>query len=180
IYWMYGSFLSSLGVEDITASLSVGQVSELLFMTLLPIAIVKIGFKKTLAIGILAMLVRYVLSGFAPETHSLYWGAIAVHGIIFGFFFVAAQMYIDKKASDDIKAQAQGLFFFFYGVAQIIGTFFSEWLISSNTNKAVEGVVAKVGATTTDWQNIFFIEAGICAFLLVFFCLLFKDDTKNA
>ena len=180
IYWMYGSFLSSLGVEDITASLSVGQVSELVFMTLLPIAIVKIGFKKTLAIGILAMLVRYVLSGFAPETHSLYWGAIAVHGIIFGFFFVAAQMYIDKKASDDIKAQAQGLFFFFYGVAQIIGTFFSEWLISSNTNKAVEGVVAKVGATTTDWQNIFFIEAGICAFLLVFFCFLFKDDTKNA
>ena len=180
IYWMYASLLASLGVKAITPTLSVGQVSELAFMLLIPVAVKKIGFKNTMGLGILAMFVRYILSAFAPECAGLYWGAIAVHGIIFGFFFVAAQMYIDKKASDDIKAQAQGLYFFFYGIAQIAGTFFATWLIASHTAKAIEGVAQAAGATTTDWQAIFFIEAAISGALLVFFYLFFKNDVKNA
>ena len=175
IYWMYGSFLASLGVKNITPTLNVGQVSELAFMLLKTI-----GFKNTMGLGILAMFVRYILSAFAPECAGLYWGAIAVHGVIFGFFFVAAQMYIDKKASDDIKAQAQGLYFFFYGIAQIAGTFFSTWLIDSHKVNALEGVAQAAGATTTDWQAIFFIEAAISGALLVFFYLFFKNDVKNA
>lgn len=109
IYWMYGSFLASLGVKNITPTLNVGQVSELLFMVLIPVAIKCIGFKNTMGLGILAMFLRYVMSAFAPEVGGLYWGAIAVHGIIFGFFFVAAQMYIDKKASDDHQGSGAGL-----------------------------------------------------------------------
>ena len=177
IYWMYGSFLASLGVKNITPTLNVGQVSELLFMVLIPVAIKCIGFKNTMGLGILAMFLRYVMSAFAPEVGGLYWGAIAVHGIIFGFFFVAAQMYIDKKASDDIKAQAQGLYFFFYGIAQIFGTFFSTWLISHYTSNAI---VADAVQASTSWQSIFWVEAAISGALLVFFYLFFKDDTKKA
>lgn len=175
IYWMYGSFLKSLGVDNVTPTLNVGQISELLFMLLIPVSIKFLGFKNTMGLGILAMLVRYLLSAFAPECHSLYWGAIAVHGIIFGFFFVAAQMYIDKKAPADIKAQAQGLYFFFYGIAQIIGTFFSTWLISEYTTK-----IANAVDVATNWQSIFYVEAAISAALLVFFYLFFKNDAKNA
>ena len=120
---------------------------------------------------------RYVMSALAPEVGGLYFGAIAVHGAIFGFFFVAAQMYIDKKAPADIKAQAQGLYFFFYGIAQIVGTFFSEKLISSYTTSPVQGL-AQV-AQTTDWGSIFWIEAAISAALLVFFYLFFKNDVKE-
>lgn len=174
IYWMYGSFLKSLGVERITPTLNVGQVSELLFMVLLPVSIKFMGIKKTMVLGILAMILRYLLSAFAPEMHVLYWGAIAVHGIIFGFFFVAAQMYIDKKAPNDLKAQAQGLFFFFFGLAQIIGTFFSTWLIETNVL-----VGTNAAAAATDWKTIFFIEAIISVVLLVVFMLFFKDDTNS-
>lgn len=177
IYWMYGSFLASLGVKEITPVLSIGQISELAFMVSIPLAIKFIGFKNTMAIGILAMLLRYVMSALAPEVGGLYFGAIAVHGAIFGFFFVAAQMYIDKKAPADIKAQAQGLYFFFYGIAQIVGTFFSEKLISSYTTSPVQGL-AQV-AQTTDWGSIFWIEAAISAALLVFFYLFFKNDVKE-
>jgi len=182
IYWMYGSFLSSMKVENITGTLSVGQISELVFMSLLPLALPKLGFKKTLALGTIAMLARYAMSAFAPDMHALYWGAIAMHGLIFGFFFVAAQMYVDKKASADIRAQAQGLFFFFYGVAQIIGTFFSTWLIEHFTSKVSDKLPAAVNAAvaTTDWQSVFLVETAICAVLLVFFALFFKDDVKNA
>ena len=84
---------------------------------------------------------------------------------------------IDKKASDDIKAQAQGLYFFFYGIAQIFGTFFSTWLISKYTS---ESVVANAVQASTNWQSIFWVEAAISGALLVFFYLFFKDDTKKA
>ena len=158
-------------------------------MVLVPISIKFLGFKKTMGLGIFAMLLRYLLSAFAPEINGLYWGAIAVHGIIFGFFFVVAQMYIDIKAPADIKAQAQGLFFFFYGIAQILGTFFSTWLIETNTvTLSVESVTATVDAvkqvaatgTAVDWKTIFLVESGISAVLLVAFMLFFKDDAKSA
>ncbi len=180
IYWMYGSFLSSLGVTEITPTLNVGQISELLFMVLIPVSIKYIGFKNTMALGILAMFVRYLLSAFAPEMHALYWGAIAVHGIIFGFFFVAAQMYIDKKAPADIKAQAQGLYFFFYGVAQIVGTFFSKWLIDSYTTETPAAAAGAAADLTTKWASIFTVETIITGVLLVVFVFFFKNDVKQA
>ena len=102
---------------------------------------------------------------------------------------VGAQMYIDIKAPADIKAQAQGLFFFFYGIAQILGTFFSTWLIETNTvTLSVESVTATVDAvkqvaatgTAVDWKTIFLVESGISAVLLVAFMLFFKDDAKSA
>ena len=189
IYWMYGSFLKTLGVQNITPTLNVGQVSELLFMVLVPVCVKTIGFKNTMALGILAMLARYLMSAYAMDFSGLYWGAIAVHGIIFGFFLVVAQMYIDKKATDDIKAQAQGLFFFFYGIAQIVGTYFSTWLIDFNTVSLVSGSVTETANSVveavklqsgTDWNSIFMVESAISAVLLVAFCLLFKNDVKSA
>lgn len=175
IYWMYGSFLASLGVKEITPVLNIGQISELAFMVAIPVSIKFLGFKNTMAIGILAMFLRYVMSALSPEVGGLYFGAIAVHGAIFGFFFVAAQMYIDKKAPADIKAQAQGLYFFFYGVAQVIGTFFSKWLIDSYTV-----LPAQAGAeAVTNWATVFWIESAISGALLIFFYLFFKNDVKE-
>lgn len=179
IYWMYGSFLSSLGVKEITPVLNIGQISELAFMVAIPVSIKFLGFKNTMAIGILAMFLRYAMSAFAPEIDGLYFGAIAVHGAIFGFFFVAAQIYVDKKAPADIKAQAQGLYFFFYGIAQVAGTFFSKWLIDTYTNAPVQQIAQSVGQTTTDWSAIFWVETAISGVLLVVFLLFFKNDVKE-
>ena len=186
IYWMYGSFLQDLGVKNITPVLNVGQISELLFMVLIPVSIKFIGFKKTMAFGIFAMLVRYLFSAFAQDVPNLYWGAIVVHGIIFGFFFVVAQMYIGKKAPKEIQAQAQGLYFFFYGIAQIVATFFSTFLIENikktpEVAKSLGCVVADTAASLakTDWTSVFYIEAGITAFLLFFILVFFKDDVKD-
>ncbi len=182
IYWMYASFLTSLGVQKVTPVLNIGQVSEVLFMLLLPISIKFWGIKPTMAIGIAAMVLRYVLSALTPEIGGLYYGAIAVHGIIFGFFFVAAQMYVAKKAPKSLEAQAQGLYFFFYGIAQIAGTFFSKWLIDTNTQQIVSTVASAVGTSAsraTDWETIFYVEAAISAVLLVVWLIFFKDDTKK-
>jgi len=191
IYWLFFSqFLSAIKVNDITLTMSIGQISEMAFIAILPLAIKFIGFKNTMALGILAMIIRYALCAFSLDIEGLYFGAIAVHGIIFGFFFVSAQMYMAKKAPAELQAQAQGLFFCLaFGVAQILGAYFTTWLISKNTTaitiadvqqsaNAIKEVVAT--GTNIDWKNVFLIETAISTALLVFFYLFFKDDTKDS
>ncbi len=193
IYWLFFStfLLEALKISDITATMSVGQISEMLFIALLPFAVKKFGLKNTMAIGILAMVVRYALCAYSPEVAGLYWGAIAVHGIIFGFFFVSAQMYMAKKAPAELQAQAQGLFFCLaFGVAQILGAYFTNWLIDFYTQGTVAvGAVEQAGnvvkeisasAKIVDWKSVFLFETALSGVLLIAFCLLFKDDTKQA
>ena len=94
IYWMYGSFLASLGVKEITPVLNIGQISELAFMVAIPVSIKFLGFKNTMAIGILAMFLRYVMSALAPEVGGLYFGATvfwiesAISGALLIFFYL--------------------------------------------------------------------------------------------
>ncbi len=193
IYWLFFSqFLSdALNVESITATMSIGQVSEMLFIALLPLAIKLCGLKLTMALGILAMVLRYLFCAFSLDVSGLYWGAIAVHGIIFGFFFVAAQMYMAKKAPKELQAQAQGLFFcLVFGVAQIAGSYFTPWLIDVNTvAQATNAVVAQSGSavnavveqvSVVDWKSVFLTETAISLVLLVIFVIFFKNDVKDA
>ena len=187
IYWLYFSkFLSEgLNVKDITLTMSIGQVSEMAFLVALPLSIKFIGLKWTMSLGLIAMVVRYVLCAFAPETFGLHIGAIAIHGIIFGFFFVAAQMYIAKKASADLQNQAQGLFFcLVMGVSQIVGAYFTGWLLGVFTQDAGSVVAeavknASTTVSTIDWKSLFLCEAGISLVIAVVFVLFFKDDTAK-
>ncbi len=179
IYWLYFSkFLAYLKVEDITFSLNMGALSEILFLLLLPIILKKWGFKLAIILGLIGMLARYVICIFAENIAGIYWGAIILQGVVFGFFFIAAQVYFAKKAPPALQAQAQGLFFcLILGVSQIIGSYFTNALISSHTEFSTNAseVVGKI-----DWQSIFTIETFITASILIIFTLLFKNDTKEA
>ncbi len=192
IYWLFfADFLSKgLNIKDITVSMNVGQVSEMLFILLLPFAIKLFGLKNTMALGIAAMVLRYVFCAFSLDVGGLYWGAIVVHGIIFGFFFVAAQMYIANKAPKELQAQAQGLFFCLaFGVSQFVGAYFTKMLTGFFTTEVVAEAVAAtstsveaaaVAVKSIDWKSIFLAEAGMAAVLLVFFYAFFKDDTAKS
>lgn len=169
IYWMYGSFLSSLGVENITPVLNLGQISEMLFMLALPFSVKYLGIKKTIILGLAAMCARYVASMFGYVSSAFYISSICLHGLVFGFFVIAAQIYIGKKAPADIQAQAQGFFYFVFGVAQIAGTFFSVWLIDANTT--LSGAAA-----STNWHGVFLVEALISAAVLALFAAAFKSE----
>ncbi len=187
IYWLYFSqFLSEgLKVKDITLTMSIGQVSEMIFLVALPFSIKFFGLKCTMSIGLLFMVVRYVMCAFAPEVGGLHIGAIAIHGIIFGFFFVASQMYIAKKAPAELQNQAQGLFFcLVMGVSQILGAYFTNWLSSEFTQDTASAIIdaaksVSTTVTTTDWKMLFLTESAISLVIFVAFVALFKDDTKK-
>ena len=169
MYFSLGSqFFKSQGFEQVTATMNLGQFVEMFFMLLVPMALARYGAKWAMGAGLVALLVRYAafLGGGALGLPFLYYVAILVHGVIYGFFFVGAQVYVDKKALPEMRAQAQGLLALIqYGIGMLVGTFFSVKLIDMYTADKV-----------TNWNTIWVIMTVIMAVLLAAYYLLFHDD----
>jgi MFS family permease len=180
MYFSLGSqFFISQGFTQVTATMSLGQVAEMFFMLLVPVALARYGAKWAMGAGLVALLVRYAafLGGGVLHLPALYYVAILVHGLIYGFFFVGGQVYIDKKAPAEIRAQAQGLIsLILFGIGMLIGTFFNNKLIDIYTvEQTIEGVAQKV----TNWDAIWVILTAMMAVLLVAYRFLFRDDVME-
>ncbi len=169
MYFSLGSqFFKSQGFEQVTATMNLGQFVEMFVMLLVPMALARYGAKWAMGAGLVALLVRYAafLGGGVLHQAWLYYVAILVHGVIYGFFFVGGQVYVDKKAPPEIRAQAQGLLALIqYGIGMLVGTFFNVKLIDMYT-------VDKV----TNWNTIWVIITVMMAVLLAAYYLLFHDD----
>ncbi len=172
LYFSLGSqFFDSQGFKQVTATMNLGQAVEIFLMILVPLALAKFGVKWTIVAGLAALAVRYFAFwiGVAADQTFMYYIAILVHGIIFGFFFVGGQVYVDKKAPPEIRAQAQGLIVLIcFGVGMLIGTFFNVELIERYTSDGV-----------CNWKPVFMITALVSTVLLVLMALLFRDDVKK-
>jgi nucleoside transporter len=173
LYFSLGSqFFESQGFKQVTATMNLGQLVEIFLMLLVPLALSRFGVKWTMAIGLGALAIRYVAlwGGLVADQTFLYYIAVLVHGIIFGFFFVGGQVYVDKKAPPEIRAQAQGLIVLVcYGIGMLIGTFVNVELIERYTSDG-----------ECNWNPVFVIIAIVSAVLLVAMCALFRDDVKQA
>lgn len=164
-YYQYTHpFLVASGIENATGKMTIGQMSEVGFMLLLPIFFTKFGFKKTILVGMLAWVLRYVLFAYgdAGTLSFMFILGIALHGICYDFFFVSGQIYTDSKAGPKVKSAAQGLITLAtYGVGMLIGF----W---------TAGKVAD--AYSGDWQNIWMFPAIFAGVVAVIFLLSFKDE----
>ena len=162
-------FLSEIGVSNPTGKMTIGQISEVLFMLLLPYFFKKFGFKKTILVGMLAWTIRYLLFAYGNSgdlTFMLIIG-IALHGICYDFFFVSGQIYTDSKAGEKFKSSAQGLITLAtYGVGMLIGF----WVAGKITDKYL---IAEGGHI---WTDIWTFPAIFAAVVLVLFLVFFKNE----
>jgi MFS family permease len=124
-YYQYAnSFLVDEGLNNATGKMTFGQMSELIFMLLLPVFFSKFGLKKTLLLAMAAWVVRYLLFAYgnAGSLSFMFITGIALHGICYDFFFVTGQIYTDNKAGEKYKSSAQGLITLAtYGVGMLAG-----------------------------------------------------------
>lgn len=163
-------FLSKVGMDNPTGKMTIGQVSEVLFLLALPIFFKKFGFKKTILVGMLTWAVRYLLFAYgnAGELSFMLLIGIALHGICYDFFFVSGQIYTNSKAGDKIKSAAQGLITLAtYGIGMLIGFMVAGQITETYKTNGVE-----------DWKMIWTIPAGIAFVVFLLFALLFNDKTK--
>lgn len=163
------SFLSDSGLSNPTGKMTIGQVSEVLFLLLLPVFLKKYGFKKTILAGMLAWAVRYVFFAFgnANNLSFLLISGIALHGICYDFFFVSGQIYTNSKAGEKYKSSAQGLITLAtYGVGMLVG--FEIAGMVTDACKSDQSVI--------DWKMIWIIPAIIAIMVFLVFALLFKEE----
>ncbi len=172
-YQNANSFLSNIGVTNPTGKMTIGQISEVLFLLLLPVFFSKYGFKKTILVGMLAWAVRYALFAYgnAGELSFMLLIGIALHGVCYDFFFVSGQIYTNAKAGEKYKSAAQGLITLAtYGVGMLIGF----WVAGLITDQY------KLGENTFNYKMIWLIPSGIALVVFLIFALLFKDEKKQA
>ncbi|MDO7580796.1 MAG: nucleoside permease [Flavobacteriaceae bacterium] len=168
-YQQANPFLVELGMENPTGKMTLGQISEVLFMLLLPFFFKKFGFKKTLLVGMLAWTVRYALFAYgnAGELTFMLIMGIALHGICYDFFFVSGQIYTDFKAGEKVKSAAQGLITLAtYGVGMLVGF----WVAGKISDKYT------LTDGTHDWLVIWMIPAVFALGVMVLFIVVFKDE----
>lgn len=122
-YGVTSKLLGQVGFEEPAATLTLGQMSEIFFMLLIPFFFRRLGVKWMIIVGMAAWALRYVLFAFgAPDqTTWMILLAVLLHGVCYDFFFVTGFMYTDQKAPLEIRGQAQSLLVFF---TQGIGLFF--------------------------------------------------------
>ena len=167
-YQHANQFLNEIGMPRAAAVMTLGQISEALFILLLPIFLKRYGIKTTLIVGMLAWVVRYILFAYGDVGENawmLIFGVI-LHGICYDFFFVSGQIYTDTKAGPQIKSAAQGLITLAtYGVGMLIGFWVAGKIADANI---IDG--------SHDWEAIWIVPALFALGVFVLFALFFKNE----
>ncbi|NBC27651.1 MAG: MFS transporter [Bacteroidetes bacterium] len=175
-YARTNDFIELVAFGDQSASfMAIGQMSEVLFMVLIPFFLVRFGVKWMLLIGMLAWTARYFLFGLYPDSVSLLIVGIALHGVCYDFFFVTGQLYVDKKAPKNLRASAQGFFnLLTYGAGMLIGNYLLGWW----------GDTINLEGTEQGWlegaAQFWIMPALLALGVAVIFFLFFWDDEVEA
>lgn len=166
-YGFANLFLNEAGMNNAAGKMTLGQVSEAVFILAIPFLFNRIGVKNMLLLGMGAWILRYICFAYgdmATAQWMLYAGII-LHGICYDFFFVTGYMYTERKAGEKIKSAAQGLFTFAtYGLGMVIGTWFSGVIADNYTQGQVR-----------NWQSIWLVPAYIAGAVLIYFILFFRE-----
>jgi nucleoside transporter len=169
-------FAESAGFKNTAAWMSLGQMSEVVFMIAMPLFFVRLGVKWMLLAGMLGWVLRYGLfAGAASQdsgadlTRAMVIAGILLHGICYDFFFVAGSIYTDRKAGHETRAQAQALLII---VTQGLGLGIGAQIMG----RVVKGFTSgEAPAQTTDWVSVWLVPCIAAAVIAVIFWALFRD-----
>lgn len=172
VYYAYAPvFVNSSGIENPAFVMSFGQMSEVLFILIMPLLFPILGVKKMLLTGMGAWVLRYLLFA-AGADDAITWiilSGIILHGICYDFFFVAGFIYVDKTAPVDIRGQAQGFIILAtYGLGMLIGSQVAGYLFNNIIT----------GNSLGEWQNFWVIPAVFAAAVMLFFGIMFKNTKR--
>ena len=170
------AFLNERGVENAAGIMTMGQMSEVVFMLVMPFFFVRLGVKRMLLVGMLAWFGRYLLFAFgnAQELVFMYYLAIILHGICYDFFFVTGQIYVDNIAPKEIQASAQGFITLVtYGVGMLIGNWISGPIVDMYAKEVG-------GAVVHDWTAIWLWPAAMSLIVILLFAFFFRSQGKPA
>ncbi|MES2693766.1 MAG: MFS transporter, partial [Verrucomicrobiota bacterium] len=177
---MLSMYLTELKWDYMAAKSSLAQVSDIIFLFLLPIFLRKFGYKATIFIGILCWAARYFLFnasvGSLNAQTILIYSAILLHGVCYDFLFIAGQLYVDAEANERIRGAAQGFIaFILWGVGAYVGTLLAGKVLAANKLAA-----PNAAGFTYDWEKIWMTPALGAVGVLVVFLIFFREPKSSA
>ncbi len=158
------AYLNEAGVRNAAGKMTLGQVSEIVMMLLMPWVFRRVTLKTILLLGLLAWSLRYVLMalGNAGSGMWMFYAAILVHGICYDFFFMTGQLYTDQQAPQHLRGTAQGFFTFLtYGVGIFLGSMASGVAVDVFTRQGVR-----------NWSGVW-LTAGASSFVILVLIVVF-------
>ncbi len=172
-------YVTELGWSYTAAKMSLAQVSDVVFLILLPFMLKHLGYKKTIFLGILAWVARYfLLAGSVNQAEFgtvLIFTAILLHGVCYDFLFIAGQLYVDDESNERSRGAAQGFIaFILWGVGNFVGS------TLAGKSQAFHKLAEPRGAIGHDWHGIWIYPAWGAAAVLVIFLIFFRDPPKKA
>jgi nucleoside transporter len=162
------TYLNDVGVVNAAGKMTLGQVSEVGVMLIMPLVFRRVSVKAIFLIGLAAWSIRYGLLAYgnAGPAVWMFYVAIVVHGVCYDFVFVTGQLYTDQEAPPWLRNTAQGLYTFLtYGLGMFIGSQLSGIAVdyfSTNTD----------GHVVRHWTN-FWLSSSLAAFVLFLAILVF-------
>src|SRR5690554_2810285 len=164
-------FITDVGIENAAAAMSLGQVAEVIFLFTFPFFFLKLRYKGSLVVAIVAWVVMYGLFALGARTgqNGFIYSVLPLHGFCFTFFFVAGQLFVDEKAPSSLRNSAQGLISFAtYGVGKYLGTLVAGNVVDLHS---VQG--------SYNWVSIWTVPFVMALVFLVGFLFLFRENHKE-
>jgi nucleoside transporter len=175
-YTFTNPFLNEIAMVNAAGKMTMGQMSEIFFMLVMPWFFRRLGVKYMLLVGMAAWVTRYLLFAMG-DNQALVWmiyGGILLHGICYDFFFVTGQIYVDSKAPADLRAAAQGFISFLtYGAGMFVGSWLCGVVVDLFSTAGPAGVVHA-------WRQIWMVPAIGAGLVLLLFALFFRADRGAA
>lgn len=144
--------------------MTIGQMTEIAVLALIPLFAKKVSRKWLLAVGIVAYAVRMALFAYMP-TISDTLGApeivvaiagVALHGFCFGCFIFVAFMVVDEETSGDVRASAQNLFnLVIVGIGIIVGSWFATSVVGAWATEMITPEGGGEAVATTNYTKLF-------------------------
>jgi nucleoside transporter len=164
------AFLNDSGVVNAAGKMTIGQISEVGMMLLMPVIFRWVSVKGILVAGLLAWTIRYGLlaQGNPGSGMWMFYIAIALHGICYDFFFMTGQMYTDQEAPAHLRGTAQGFITLVtYGIGMLAGSLLSGVAVDFFTH-----------GTSRNWQAFWLSSSAMSFAILLVILLFFRTSEK--
>ncbi len=166
-FYMYApEHFRTLGNPRPTGIMTIAQLSEIAAMMLVGVVMTRFRIKTVLlwALGLSAL--RYGMSAWAGHTGIEAWhlAGVTLHGVCYTFYFITAQVFLDRRVDVGMRGQAQGLLAFVSGgLGPFIGAWVCGWARRTYVDEQGHG-----------WDEFWGVLSAMIAVCFIIFAFLYK------